>query len=349
MIVLFFVTVLILIGAYFYSQQTRIKKHMVNNTPQNCTTTNLKECKLQADCNLCNDTMLCTHVTVKKPYTYKKDGKTINVQNGKYCLPPKAKDLKCNHHSGTQVLTFDPYSKQYLWRCECNSPLIVTNDNVYSDCVNVVACNGGKLVCPDKSPDCKSGSEWKDSPTWNPADGICKCGKGMKYISGGGKKYCVEDVCSPGTTFNDTCKCPSNKTPDKHNHWKTTIVKEKRCIDDPCNPNGYFLGRTCKCANGTIPIQDALSVTGWRCDIPCRVHNPCGAKGTCVYKDEKYQCKNCVSPYYQTKDQLCSGIKKGYSEECKSDVECLYGNCSAWNAPISDWLNGKKYCGDTPV
>ena len=343
------VILLLLLGAYMYSKENILpKKHLVikphDKCPVSFTGDRLKPCSVQDDCNAC-DVSLCTTVTDEKPYRYTRAGEVLKIPNGKWCLPPKATEIKCTKTTGERVLTYDRVLKNYVWRCRCKDPNNVRNAGLFGDCTEVVACNGGELVCPEGSDQCTAGEKWDETKTWSPEIGVCKCSQGKKYVVHNGRKLCEIDGCFPGHTDGEKgCICPrASKVKDG---WSSTISFNGKCIPDPCNPSGYSEGGRCVCNKGGIPYQDSLSPTGWICKTPCDPEtNPCGKRGRCTFDATgKVRCEDCRYPNYQSDDGLCNNIVKSGNVRCEHSYECETRACDKTLAPIWKIGDGHKYC-----
>lgn len=334
-----------------YRLHTHLKTMPHNKCPLTFHADSLVSCHEETDarCQACdeNEPRLCIEVTDRSPYKYKlpHSSKELAVPNGKWCLPPKTSDLKCNPMTGDPVLT--KQGNTYLWRCQCKYPKLVDNAGVYGDCSEVTAC-GAKLtaskttlVCPPESEVCTPGQPWADNPTWDPTAGVCACGPGQVYLERGETKLCVDDLCAPGvTTEGGECRCPLPVT-DAQGNKHSFVSYKGQCIEDPCNPAGTFDGRTCQCERpNTIAQLDPLSPVQWSCGSPCsREHNPCGLRGTCkIDKDGKAICTDCVFPNYQSKDKRCNNIVKSQYERCENDQECESLRC-ATNCRATLWGN----------
>lgn len=349
-IVFIITTLVVLFSSYIYSRvyeapKTHLAFRHHDVCPVSFEPARLKHCSDHTDCQRCDNT-ICTEVANSSPYEYTRAGETINVPNGKWCLPPKAVEIQCNIQTGNPVLTHDPNLKKFLWRCQCRNSKLVRNSGVYGDCDDVVACGDGDLVCPDGASVCKPGEKWKDNPIWDPNIGVCSCPNGKKYVTHQGFKLCEVDSCFPGQTKQDkTCECPAPVK--ENNQWLSTIPTiNGKCIPDPCNPSGYSKGGRCVCTKGSIPYRDEFSPTGWICKSPCDPKtNPCGDRGMCTFDSTgKVRCANCRYPNYQSSDGLCNNIVKHGNVECQHNYECETRSCDKTLAPIWKIGDGKKYC-----
>ena len=305
----------------------------------------LTPCSVDSDCAECIGNT-CVTVDESDPYVYHKADESLRVPNGKWCLPKRVTDAPCNTITGERILTRDKLSGDYSWRCHCRNPVLVRNAGIHGDCDEVVACGDGELVCPIGSTECTPGAKWKDTRDWDPAEGVCSCPDGQKYVVHAGRKLCETDECFPGKANADGTDCICPEPVMNSNQWVSTIPIGNRCISDPCNPNGYTKGGRCQCKPGSITWQDATSPTGWICKSPCDPeNNPCGSKGRCVFdKEGKVQCVDCRYPNYQSDDGLCSNIVKHGNVECNSAEECETRACEKYFAPLFHIGDGKKYC-----
>lgn len=350
---LFVVTIIsILVIAWFiaYERKLAVHTHLLTKiTPHdNCPLTfhsdSLVSCHESDDrCTKCNEyePRICTEVSDQSPYKYKLNhsSKELSVPNGKWCLPPKTTDLKCNPMSGDPVLT--KQGRNYIWRCQCKYPKLVDNTGVYGDCSEIAACGAkldgqtNTLVCPPRSEVCTPGEPWSDNPTWNPTAAVCRCGPGQVYLERGENKLCVEDPCDPGVTDPNNpeqCICPQPVTDDEGN--KVSFVSHNgQCIEDPCNPLGTFDGRTCICEKpNTVAQLDVSSPLQWSCASPCDwKNNPCGTRGTCnIDSNGRAICTNCMFPNYQSKDKRCNNVVKPQYARCSNNRECESLQCGKY-------------------
>lgn len=350
-VLLFSVTILVIMYTFYNnSKNTALTYHLKHTRPDVCSVSfeksRLKRCEDNKDCEKCGKE--CIEVTDDAPYTYNREGTTLSVPNGKWCLFPREnEDLKCNPQTGNPVLTRDSSLKKFIWRCECKYPWLVRNAGAYGDCSEVVACNDGDLVCPEGATLCTPGKKWSDEKTWDPAMGVCKCPIEKKYIQMEDRKLCVVDSCFPGhtDTIRNTCQCPQ-PVKGKDGNWKSNIPIKNSCLPDPCNPHGFYNGSTCVCDPGSIPYQDELSPVGWVCKSPCdKRNNPCGQRGRCYLNSEgEAKCKYCTYPNYQDATNMCANIVRHGNVECTANDQCETGGCSKTFAPLFKIGNGKKYC-----
>ena len=343
--------------------------------------TKLKSCDPSNpdSCDDCSDGMhACFTVSDDIPYQVQIDGKTVNIPNGNWCLPAKVKTLPCNEFSGFPILA-KLNETEYVWKCQCKYPSLFTNQGEFGDCTQEVACgaennDSNHLVCPPKSTHCKPGTKWVDDPTWEPTSGICSCATGLKYIDksipsqGVWNKQCVTDSCSPGKTVNGKCVCPPKQDftrehgvisylrcpDDMPDSFKSNCIDNPECIQDPCNPGGYYDSNKGKCVcaenRGFIAVEDSTSPVKWICEQGCSGKlNPCGNRGDCVIKNGKIQCENCHPPWVQNVNysdcakkhpNMCMCQQLPLNSKCKVDSDCLSGNCQS---PV---FKGDKFCGD---
>lgn len=305
----------------------------------------LTPCTDDGDCKFCENTS-CTTVSDAEPYRYRMGEETMKVPNGKWCLQPRVEDMPCNEMTGFRVLTRNPHFSNYAWECHCKNPKTVRNAGVYGDCIEVVACGAGDLVCPPGSTDCTPGEKWSETSKWNPEAGVCNCPEGLKFVVHEGRKLCEEDDCFPGKVKagGDGCDCPAPEL--INNEWKSTINIGNQCVPDPCNPSGHMQGGRCVCRPGSIPYEDSLSPTGWICKSPCDPKdNPCLSKGKCIFDQEGHvKCTDCRYPNYQSDDGLCNNIVKHGNVQCENDSECEILICDKMYAPIWNFGDGHKYC-----
>lgn len=341
------ISMTVLFTTYIYYRLYEIPKRHIpvkrhNVCPVSFNTHSLRHCNDVSDCQDCDNT-ICMEVSDKNPYIYKVRNEIINVPNGKWCLPIRAKNTKCNEFTGDPVLTMD--NNIFQWRCQCKHPELVRNSGVYGDCNEVVACGNGNLVCPEGVNFCTPGERWKNNQYWNPEAGVCDCPTGERYVTHKGLKLCKKDACFPGVTQDGICRCPS-PIKYEHNQWDSTVAHDGKCIPDPCNPDGYFKNGRCMCNKGSVTTQDKLSPVGWTCVSPCKmVTNPCGSRGTCVLNSRgDATCVRCKYPNYQSSDGLCNNIVKHGNVECEHSYECETRACDKTLAPIWKMGDGKKYC-----
>ena len=345
-----------LIIAWVVFEKRKREKHthlLTQLTPHNkCPLTfhinSLRPCASDDDCGACeeNGPRNCVTVTKDSPYEYElRDNKKVSVPFGKWCIPPKATSVACNPMTGNPVLV--KRGHDHVWRCQCKYPKLVDNAGVFGDCSEVAAC-GAKLVgstntliCPPNSEACTPGQPWSENPTWDPSAAICRCGPGQLYIERGETKLCVEDPCFPGSStspLSEKCACPAPIT-DGEGNKISYVALNGRCIKDPCNPKGYFNGKTCVCVHPkSVARIDPLSPVEWSCASPCDANNnPCGDRGKCVLNEEgRAVCSDCAFPNYQSDDKLCNNIVKHQYARCSNDKECESGKCGR-NCKTSGW------------
>jgi hypothetical protein len=328
------------IVGYKVEEKHHIKTTSINKCPISFHKERLKRCITDLDCNSCLNKKC---IDVKDDYKYTMEGQALSVPNGRWCLTPKITELKCNPQTGDSILA--KRGKEFVWKCNCKYPAIVRNAGPFGDCSEVVACDGGDLVCPSGESKCVAGEKWTEKSSWDPTLGICKCSEGYKFLDQEGQKLCVKDQCFPGFT-NDRghCICPKPEKID--GEWKSYTQFKGKCIKDPCNPHGYFNGKKCICDKGSINNADILSPIQASCKSPCSGdENPCKGKGKCYLNDKgEPKCKDCYYPHYQDKSGMCNAIVKHGNVECKSNIECETRACGKTLAPLSKIGNGKKYC-----
>lgn len=323
----------------------------------------LKQCNPQDQnsCNQCQDG-LHSCFTIDDNNKYKS---SINVPNGNWCLPTSVVDLPCNQYSGTSTLT-KFIDNEYAWKCHCKYPNLFINKGEFGDCVSQVACGGEEnpLICPTDATFCTPGEKWIDNPTWNPEQAVCKCANGTKYVNydrnGVQIKECVNDSCYPnGKINNDNNSCICNEKTGNVGSYKSFIncptelpdnqknlcdENNPECIDDPCNPYGYWdvNSLTCKCADGYVSAPDSNSPTKTKCFNPCDdINNPCGSRGDCYYDktNNKTLCNNCKKPWVQDDSRLCLKTLKPQGASCTNSNECSSGTCQ-----IQSLFNWSSIC-----
>lgn len=321
-------------------------------------------------CDNCSGPSSCYVVDKDHPYYYtygSLPNQKIAVPDGTWCLPTKTTTLPCNQFSGYPVLV-RLNSQENAWACHCRYPNLFQNKGALGNCTFEVACGyqtgDGQLVCPKGSKYCTPDKPWVDQPTYDPIAGVCKCKDGLKYADfsipdqGVYIKACVQDTCTPGKEVDGKCDCGK---PQKHEDGTYTsyircpddiiegqpvpcTTDSPMCLDDPCNPAGYYDNTTLKCVctyPGTAPKENENSPVGWVCESPCDpAHNPCGNRGTCyldqIKGDTVAKCKDCLFPWIQDKDNLCQLRLKDPGESCENDSQCFSGNCSpewGWTGP----------------
>lgn len=364
-LILIVITTIIL---YFVLRKDNSNSPHIDPTPDsgkiNCNITNdmstLTQCDIN-DINSCsncaNGIYKCTKVDNSNPYSVNINGQEINIKNGNWCLPIRPKTLPCNLNSGYYILSI--IDDKPVWSCQCRYPNLFQNMGLGGDCIDETACNAkeglGHLVCPPDATYCKSGENWVDNPTWDPKNGICSCNSGYKYLdqSDGSviQKYCVNDTCSPGQTdtTKNTCICPT-MTGDSGNR-KSYIncpddiqnkdkCKDKQCIQDPCNPGGYYdknVGH-CVCDNDKNYIRKPTeNIIGETCIDACsKLYNQCADRGTCYLSSDMDKdnqpipkCKDCKTPWRQDSTGQCllPGLPSG--SNCNNDNDCYSGVCKA--------------------
>lgn len=348
----------------------------------------LKKCEPSDvnSCNNCSDTLnFCITVDEKNPYIFKKDDGTKGlIPNGNWCLPASLKDGICNPFSGYPILT-KLNNTEYTWKCQCKYPSLFKNKGVFGDCTSPVACFGGDLVSPSDNENCKQGEKWLECPKWDPKDGVCSCPENTMYLDRSDinnnilSKQCVLDYCSPGqtnynnyntnTNTNINCICP-NKYKDETGYKSfincpgdlPTATKDDnalcvkdipRCIEDPCNPGGYWdtTQNTCICDKneGYISIQDSNSLVKSICIKPC-ANDPCQAVAkNCIpdkdqySKDKTYfRCENCIYPqvadkYQKNNNNKCYDKLKPEGYSCSDSWECQTGKCAKVDIGIGQY------------
>lgn len=294
----------------------------------------------------------CITVDDENPHKTEQDGTEKSIPNGSWCLPPTKTDtFSCNKFSGYPVFS-RVSANEFAWRCQCRFPTLITSGNIWSDCTYQTACGGDSnpLVCPNDASYCTPGTAWSAEPTYFPTNAVCKCGNGTKYIDNSDPsknswdKRCVTDTCVPGYSSDNGCKCP-DKTQNSDGSWLSYIrcpqnvaddkkmqCEYNQCIQDPCNPNGYYDPSQLKCvctAAGYINQQNEQSVIKNICYAPCDdQHNPCGDRGQCqLNSDGTTQCTNCVSPWKQDPTNKCNFHMKDLGEKCSNDSDCLSNYC----------------------
>ena len=149
----------------------------------------------------------------------------------------------------------------------------------------------------------KSNKPWITDPTVDPSeDTYCECGEGFTrdplqptrcipntcHASGGdmterqGKRACdcPPPVQGDNGDWKSSISCPSDYT----TNYPPCSSIHPRCVEDPCNPGGYFdpSSGKCKCSGTFVEHGDSSSPIGSRCvDVCGSLNNPCGGRGKC--------------------------------------------------------------------
>lgn len=300
---------------------------------------NMKPCNVDADCKKCLNSF-CQEIPRKAMYSLNKDDEA-KLPKGKFCLPQKINNLKCNSYTSIPVLSMDPTVKKFFWRCQCKNPTMFNNVGVKGDCTNVKACLPGKLVCPsgatlddpDPTKRCTPGEAWDGTKPWDPHYGVCSCPKGFFALKN--QKLCKRDKCYPGkVNKQNQCQCSHVKNMNL-GKWTSYVPNPTRdvCLYDTCNPNGYLEGGRCVCNKGSIPVnrRDGTKVCVSPCGDGTNETDPCAGRGTCVVQNEnprgRYSCIKCRFPYYQDATTRCKNIVKATGSFCKAGFECENKRC----------------------
>ena len=219
------------------------------------------------------------------PFEWDSKSNKCYLKPGKYCLPVKLDDIKCNQYTGNKVLTKADEIASYKWTCICKDDTLFSNyPNPGDDCVGIQVCGmegkpnpenvlgpGRKLVKYDDINQLWTGDNFDPI-----LDGACNCNVGEEsknlncdhtestYVNCVKNLVCQPNSCGllPKDKDNENkCQCPDGlincydltfkKDPQTGTFYDIGFCKYPSCITDPCNTDGmtgnYFDVNTQQC------------------------------------------------------------------------------------------------------
>lgn len=355
-----FLIIIVAVIMYFRNQKNKIQpsddKISCNISSNPSLLTKCDPSDRNACTNCTQGLYSCITVDSQNQHTINQNGTETNIPTGSWCLPPIVKTFPCNTFSGYRVLTKISDS-EFAWKCHCKYPELLSNRGVeFGDCTYPVACEGNPLVCPPEGKYCTPGKQWIEEPTYDPTYAVCACPSGTNYIHndpppGSWDKRCVLDTCIPGhssqSSGNNGCVCP-DKSQDSSGNWTSyikcpqNVAEDKKiqcsfnqCVQDPCNPNGYYDSSQGKCVcttKGYTNKQDSESAIKNVCYAPCDdQHNPCGSRGDCNWAITDNAvvttCINCKTPWKQDSTNMCNFHMKNIGDSCSTNSDCISDYC----------------------
>ena len=226
---------------------------------------------------ICNNELTkCYSISKADPYKVQMNDKTYDVPAGNWCLQLKAKKDQCNPFTSTPILAKDDKG-DLKWICDCKYPNLFTKVSVDGDCNKQVACQyvsySGILQDETEVGQLVSIEDKKAYDfSYDPTNTLCMCKPGYRYnnLDNGKIKTCVADTCSPGTfdinSSEEKCICPEKVVKADNTYYsyvrcpqdvskeqlKVNCENKPRCLQDPCNPFGYYDSskKECICNEG---------------------------------------------------------------------------------------------------
>lgn len=367
--ILIIIIVLITILIFIYFLILKNKPRLIPETgiETSCNLTKSpQQCEILGDpCIQCNDGLYsCQNIDKDLPI---KDGDfTTTLPKGKWCLPTKVENEKCNPYTSDPILTKID-DNLYKWICNCKYPNWVNSHSVGGNCNKQIACNHQydpdnnylmycknqgdyKQVVNNKgelTTICKDGSKpikWDDNSNIQLENTFCKCGSNSYFFENKDLKVkqCVLNPCGDkgrvnyDSSGNMYCICPPGKVSCRQ------LLEDKQqecgigCIDDPCKPNGTLNGKgTCDCNNGYEFMEDNKYLTGGYC---MKKDDACNLLSNTCTEYRGGSCTTCIEPSGELSISVpycynCS-YYKGFNNTSKPDCKFIANNCT----PCALWF-----------